>query len=448
MPPIVFARQSKSETGLSKEYDGQRLKNYFLRPTDGYSPAALIGRSGYNLFCGCGQVRAQVNHNGILFAVAAGSFIKVNSDGSFTVIGSVKDSIQTTMDSSGQQIAIVAGDSYYYYDGSTFTIQSTGSVLTPRSITFQDGYFIVIGETLTRKDALTISGLYDGSTFNGLDLAFAENNSDALVGAVSDHGELWLFGTETTEIFYNSGNADFPFERNSGAVIERGCIDGQTIQKEDNAVFWVGSDGVVYRSTGSSPEVISTREIEEAIAKNTPIGSLVFFDRGHKFYAIRFAASPTLAFDMTTRLWCEFTTGLGDVPWLMTHRTLINKVQYFGSNDGIYTQSDATFKDGQDLIDAEAISMPIVNAGKHITIKEIWLKVLTGQVDIGREPEISLQLSTDGRNWGDEKWRGLGRLGNYGKQLWWKGLGRYRRVQARFRTNDPVNRDITGMGYE
>jgi hypothetical protein len=50
---------------------------------------------------------------------------------------------------------------------------------------------------------------------------------DNLVGVVNSHRELLFPGTDTLEIWYDSGDADFPFARQGNAFIERGCIDAR-----------------------------------------------------------------------------------------------------------------------------------------------------------------------------------------------------------------------------
>ena len=317
-------------------------------------------------------------------------------------------------------------------------------------VAFQDGYFIVIGTSSGRNDALTVSGLDDGTSFNGLDFAFAENSPDGLVSVISDHGEIWLFGNETTEIWYNSGNPDFPFSRNSGAIMETGCVNGQTVAKEDNSVFWVGPDNVVYRGSGSTPQVVSTREIEGQIKGSTIEGGFTFTDRGHKFYAIRRESKTTLCYDLTTGLWCERSGGLIGLEWPCTCRATVSGTEYFGTDDGrIVTQNTETYTDYGNAFLSEAISAPVMTNGDYFTVNKVHLQVEMGQVDYSSsdQAEIVLQTSKDGRNWSSEKWRTLGDIGEYFGRTTWHALGAFRRFQVRIRMMEPVKRDIYGVKY-
>ncbi|MCV5997943.1 hypothetical protein, partial [Enterococcus faecalis] len=77
----------------------------------------------------------------------------------------------------------------------------------------------------------------------------AEGQPDPLVAILSDHREIFLFGTETIEVWYNSGASDFPFERNQGAFIEKGCGARYSVAKQNNTVYFIGSDLMVYQMT-------------------------------------------------------------------------------------------------------------------------------------------------------------------------------------------------------
>lgn len=441
MPLVPFARQSKDAPG----YSGERLKNLFLRPSDGYAQGVLIGRSGllsqHNI--SLQSARDMVSMGGSLYAVAGGKVSKI-SGGTVTQVGSVPDDEATQMASSGTEVAIVAGGKYHICDGTTTAEYTTGALTNPVGVAYMDGYFIVIGSSGGRSDALTVSGLDDGTSFDALDFAFAENAPDELVAIVEDHNEIWLFGSETTEIWYNSGAAGFPFQRNAGALIERGAT-ALTVAKEDNAVFWVGEDRRVYRSSGSSPQVISTRESEETLKAATLGRGFITDDKGHKFYVLRLAGRPALAYDLTTGLWCEFSTGLGEAEFAGTCSARSGGTFYVGTSTGhIATLDPDTYQDLGGYLEAEAISTPVARAD-YFSINRLHMNIAGG--DVNAQGRVMLQVSKNGRTWGLEKWRNLGALGEFFRRVTWHGLGASRRFQFRIRITDAVQRDIYGVEY-
>ncbi len=446
MSSLPFATQSLSSP-LST-YSGERLINCFARPSQGVGPVALIGRGGFVSQASVGgAVRSMVRHGGMKFVCANGLLWSVSGSSAVSV-GSVVDDPLTTMASNGTEIAVVAGGRYFLYSGGVVTEHSTGSVVSPRGVVFADGFFVVFGHTNVREDAATISGINDGATFLGLDLFNAEHSPDAIVGAIRDHTELMFFGEETTETFFNTGDADQPFQRNQGLMIERGCLDQRTIAKEDNRVFWVADDGHVYASAGGTPTVISTREIEEVIKSGTVEGGVMFKARGHKFYGVRVKDKPTLCFDMTTNAWSEMSTGADHRPWIVTHSCIVDGVHYYGTSTGKIgvIDDDVYTDDGDDMV-FEAISSPLTQSGRLFSLGTLHASFDTGRIDAGREAKVVLQLGPDGKTWGREKTRSLGRIGQREKLVRWNGLGSHRRVQARLRISDPVGRDLNGVQY-
>ena len=95
--------------------------------------------------------------------------------------------------------------------------------------------------------------------------ARAEGAPDQLISVNVDHREAWLFGTGTTEVWYNAGTADFPLQRIQGAFNELGCAAVYSVAKLDNTLFWLGADargrGIVYQATGYRGERISTHAV-------------------------------------------------------------------------------------------------------------------------------------------------------------------------------------------
>lgn len=467
------ARHSKSGDA-ARGYSGEKLMNYFAREGDGVSPMVLLGRSGFVARASVsGPVRAIHGMGGSIYAAAGGAIWRV-LNGVATYVGSIPDDANTYMASSGTQLAVVAGSRYFVSQGTTATEHTTGAVETPHGVAFLDGYFVVTGESTGREDCHAVSSLNDATTFDASDFAFAESAADGIQAVIADHGELWFLGSETIETWYNSGG-DYPFARNPGSRVEHGCANGKTVAKEDNAVFWLGDDGAVYRSGGGTPQVISTREVEEEL--NDVVGGFTFSDRGHRFYALTRRNASTYCYDLTTGLWAERSTGIPDSPWVCTCSFLMGGVEYFGTSDGkVGVLAPDAYSDDGEVIEAEVISTPIERNGAYFPISKIHANFSTGQSGIGyeyvdgplatesavefvtetgapleitdrvpRKPKVMLQVSRDGQTWGKERWRDLPELGHYNQRVTWHGLGAGRRFQARIRITDPVSRDLYGV---
>ncbi len=101
------------------------------------------------------------------------------------------------------------------------------------------------------------------TTIDPLNFATAERSPDPVhsVRVVGD--QFWLLGTNSTEVWYPTGNLDAPFQRVQGRLFDRGVWQGTDVQIKDFVIL-VDPDGIVYR-IGSSPERISNNSIEERI---------------------------------------------------------------------------------------------------------------------------------------------------------------------------------------
>ena len=194
-------------------------------------------------------------------------------------IGTVSDTV--SMASNGTEIILVDGSAGYLINTTANTVTQITDPDFPNGVrraTYQDGYFIVAGDN---SQKFYISGLLNGSAWDGLDFASAEGAPDNTIGLISDHRELWLFGDTSAEIWVNTGNADFPFERSGNAFIEHGCAAAASVAKLDNTVFWLGADdrgsGIVWRAQGYTPVRISTHAVEKAISGYADISDAVAF---------------------------------------------------------------------------------------------------------------------------------------------------------------------------
>ena len=274
--------------------EGRYPINLYFDPEQPDGRAALVGTPGlleYLDLSNYAPVRGLCKLDDYLYAVCGDTLYKISNTPAATSLGTLNTSAGPAwMAQNGSQIMISDGTYGYTYTVSTGTFAQISDADFPGSgtVTFQDGYLIV-NDPDTQK--FYISALYDGTSWDALDYASAEGNPDDLKAVVMDHRELWLFGEESIEIFQNTGNADFPFERIPGGFIERGLEASASIAKQDNSIFWLADDLSVRRAIDYSPQVISTPEINRQIAGYSQTSDAVGFgytQQGHPFYQLTF----------------------------------------------------------------------------------------------------------------------------------------------------------------
>lgn len=100
---------------------------------------------------------------------------------------------------------------------------------------------------------------------DALNFYTAEAKPDELINVVIRGDQAWLFGEQTTEVWYLNGAGDpnDPFDRAEQRAFSRGVFEGTPVGISD-AVMVVGDDFVVYEIV-DSPRRVSTHGIEERI---------------------------------------------------------------------------------------------------------------------------------------------------------------------------------------
>jgi hypothetical protein len=299
----------------------QRAVNLYLQTDEGKggkTPVALIGTPGLKPWAApalpsgaTGGVRALLPlATGVLLAVVGAYVLRMNASGQVTATaGPMGTSVgPVAVEENGTSAVMVDGNARYTVNLSTWSFATISAPAADR-VAFIDGYFVCNRPNSQQFD---ISGLFT-TTFDALDFAAAEGSPDGLVSLIADHRELWLFGAVSTEVWTNTGNVDFPFERLPGAFIQTGCAAPASPARVDNSVFWVGSDrdgqGIVWRADGYRPQRISTHAIEREIQSYRTFADAIgmsYQQDGHTFYLLTFpAADRTWCYDAATGEWHE-----------------------------------------------------------------------------------------------------------------------------------------------
>lgn len=98
-----------------------------------------------------------------------------------------------------------------------------------------------------------------------LDFATAERAPDPVFAVNVFGDQFWLPGSNTTEVWYPTGNIDAPMQRLQGVAFDRGTWEGTAIAVKESMII-VDSDGGVFQIAGGLNR-ISNPSIEERIRK-------------------------------------------------------------------------------------------------------------------------------------------------------------------------------------
>ncbi len=449
----------------SLPFNAQRSINlYPVLDQSGVEISALYGTPGLSQFAvaGTGPIRACfASSNGRAFVVSGTELYEVLSNGTTSLRGTL-DTFRSnvTIDENLNQLAICDGQSVYILTYATNAFAKVTDPDLPASvgtITYIDGYFVVNQNNTGR---FYVSELNDGLAWTALDFATAESAPDALSRVVRAVGQLWLLGTRSTEIWTNSGDVAFPFQKIAGAEIPIGVMSPHTAIDFGGSLMWVGADyegeGIVYRANGFTPQRVSTEPIEIAIRAATDksqIKAMTYQQDGHAFYILTGGGLETsLVYDLTTNEWHErayMSNGIYE-------EHLMGGVMFaFGKhlvgdrrNGYVYNMSHEFYSDNGDEIGRERVFAHLSDENKFNRYNrlEIGMEVGVGlQTGQGVNPKISLQLSKDGaRTWSDSQIAEIGAIGNYQTKVVFRRLGIADKMTFRIKISDPVKVALTG----
>lgn len=415
-----------------------------------------------------------------LFAVIGSGVWRFDKNYNATNLGSLpNNSGPVSMADNGIQLSI-------YHERGMHWVTLTGTAIAPVAGSPSGGTssaldnYVVFSENIGGEFGITALG--DLSSIDPLDVATAEGWPDDCVGVLADHREVWLFGTETTEVWSDTGAAFFPFERVPGGFIEQGCAAKHSPAKIDNSVFWLGRDrngqGVIYRANSYIPVRISTHAIEFAINnQGIDISDAIGFayqEEGGYFYQISFPGlDQTWTYDVSagpSGAWHQ-RAHKGNSGTLHRHRANCHALFYGDhlvgdhSNGKIYRMSlNLNDDDGIEIYRERAweIVDPAVT-NQRVRIDRVDVTAITGDggsvvgsgaatvdssitvdsdltVDsdggnIAIPPLMWLQISKDsGRTWGYERFQSLGVLGARKTQARWRRGGSGRNIVFRVAT--------------
>lgn len=460
----------------SVNVDCQRCINLYLEVDEsGFAKegerASLVGTPGTELLVdlGAGPTRgAYTTTTGRVFTVAAGKLYELDSSFNQTDRGDLLTITgNVSMADDGFYLIVIDGTYGYKLELATNTFTQINDVgfLGGDTVTVCEGYFAI-----NKPDA---SGFYISSSvaervvlgnmnpvFSGEETAL-DGSPDKTLALLCTNNVIYSFNEKTTEVYFNSGNADFPFERVQGAFVQYGCAARFSAAEMNNAVFWLGRDdkgsGLVYMATGYQPQRISTHAVEQAIQRYQNISdakAYCYQEFGHYFYVLNFpTADTTWVYDMTTGLWHERAYTLNGR--LQRQRgnchTFAFDTHIVGDYESgkIYKLSSTIYSDDGAPISRVRVTPHSTADGNRVFYNSLELDIEVG-VGLdgsgqGVDPQVMLQFSNDGgRTWSSEKWVSIGKIGQTKARPRWNRLGSARDRVFRVSISDPVKIAIVG----
>jgi hypothetical protein len=401
-----------------------RLVNAFIEATkEGPTTAARLPRPGltslYTLLDGGsadpGPVLRMFQNpglfNGDLFSAAGAAFFR-----NATFVSAIPYTLQPRMAATKTQLALVSGGALYVYDGTSLThVQyfDDGESLLPPFSSVAVLYNIFV-YTVAGTNQFYTSNVGDATTIPALNLSLAQTSPDPIMEVAVLAEELYFFKSKATEIWDYNSAADpaAPFQLSQGRTYPRGTPAQGSVAFTDNALFWVGDNFTVYR-TSTTPVRVSTPYIEDILRQvgGGNIGSMTAYNvaiEGHDFYVINLPSlGQSYAYDCQTQEWAQW----GSYSAFSSDVGLLAAGCSTGQGDSLFAGSRSTgtvwlwdstnpTDDGDPIL--KTVSGALwTTAGKQ-RLNSVGLACVRGVGTIAiPDPTVRMRMSKDGgRTWG------------------------------------------------
>jgi hypothetical protein len=418
----------------------------YLKPADG------IVEYG----SGPGVDRGGINWNDACYRVMGKKLLRVESDGTYTLLADIPGSGQVTFDYSFDRLAIAADGVLYYWTGSTLQIVTDVDMGTVLDVIWVDGYFMT-----TDGQYLVVTELTDPLAVNPLKYGSSEADPDPIKAILKLRNEPHALNRYTIEAFDNVGGEFFPFQRIEGAQIQKGTVGTHACCLFADAIAFVGggrNEAVsVYVGANGQAQRIATREIDLVLADlpDAQLSDILTEARTENGHMMLYIHLPdrTLVYDLNA------SKELGQPAWHILSSAVSGFEQYRARNlvycYGKWIVGDPTSAKYGCLTDTLSthygdmtgweVNTPIIyNEGRGAVVHELELVSLTGRLN--GDPIVWTSYSTDGETWSMEKSRPAGKYGERTRRIAWlqQGILRQWRIQ-RFRGTSEAHISITRL---
>lgn len=454
MPRVPLDVIGPAYSDSTKPISVQDCINYYVETVEeggARVPKALKGTPGLATFSSIGSEAMRGSHVAaeLLYAVSGTALYSVASDGTATSLGTVAGTGHVECSdmriSGGNQIVLVNGTQGYVYNTATSTFaQITDPQFQAADVVDFLDNFAIFNRAGTAE--FFISAIADATSYDSLDFATKESGTENLVTLKVNHGLLYLFGSRRSEVWQNTGNADFPFERINGATFDIGCAGKFARASLNDRLYFLGADAKAYVMNGYTPTRISTHAIEQAFADEDISTCQVYgqSDRGHDFIYFRFPTGKTWVYDggYWHRRKSHDINGWRVNGYAFAYNKHLATDSILGR---IWELDPDTYDEGGNPLVAERTTAYAHNNQNAMLLPEVELVFDTGNglnTGQGSDPVVDFCFSDDfGRNFTNWRTASLGKVGEYGKRVRFHRLGRFRNRAFRFRVSDPIKRD-------
>jgi hypothetical protein len=462
LPLIVGAYQAKSLVAAA-----QRCVNLYAErnPQDSPFPFTFYPTPGLTLLAaaspdtGTGWRGLYFASNNQLYGVCGSTVYAISSTWSLTALGDIASSSgQVAMVDNANYVVIVDGSAQgWTVDLSTNKLAglSSSGFVGGDTVQFVDGY-LVLNSPGTREWYVSTA---DEIVFDATQFASKSGAQDLLAGVGVTKRYVYLFGQQTTEVWFDAGDTPFPLDRLPGVFMQYGCASVDSIAQMDGDFYWLAQspqgNAIVCKTAQFNASQISTfaldNEMNQYVDLDQAIGFTYQFE-GHFFYVLTFPVTNiTWQFDLSTQQWNQLAWVDGDGN-LQRHRANCYASAYGQpvvgdwENGNLYLWDENNYTDnGNPIPRIRSFAHGVDDSSDRIRYQEFIANMEVGNGAGYVSVPVFLRWSdTRGISFGNAVQRSLGLEGEYIKSVQWRRLGMARDRVFELSWSAPVKTALLG----
>lgn len=309
------------------------------------------------------------------------------------------------------QLQFGNGAASYNYDGGAGPITTIAGANF--SGTIVKGWAYLDGTTYVMNTAAEIKGCTALNTptvwTDILNTITAQIEPDAGVALGKQLVYVVAFKQWTTEIFFDQLNTTgSPLGPVQGAKINYGCINSDSIQEIDGAIFWLATNRSaavqIILMDNLKATIVSTKPIERLLgeADLTAVASFSIKYEGHRFYGLTLKNDNiTLVYDLAENMWAQWTDANGNYFPIVSatfNTTTARVILQHESNGKLYHMDSAFYNDDGSVITVD-IYTPNFDAGvrrrKQMNVLEFIADQTAGS---------TIQVRTNDYDYDSKRW--------------------------------------------
>lgn len=422
-----------------------------LVPTPGRVHRVDLGAEIQGLYCEAGV------RSGALFAVAGGTLYSISSSWVATSIGAIGGTGDAVFAGLRDNLYVARKQKPWRYNGSALTQVSDVDapdatsllVLSQRLVAAEDG-----------ADTYYWSGVLDGTAWEALGFATAEQRPDELRKLIRLSGQIIAGGASSIEIIRATTSTSLPFANITGQSIDEtdGFLSQTSYAVRGDKLFIIGGNLSPYVMNGFSLSPLPRNgEMEDDLialsaSDRLLVNCMAYQFGSNEFFKVRIPGKAAYVLNTTTGFWHREQSWEEDTYLPKYHASAYGySVLADEGGTSLYTLDNTIFTDAGNTVERMATLRPSFAdddiIGSLCVDLQAFGRPVSGQ---GSNPTIMVDVSTDGRTTRDdtrsELTVTLGADGRYQKPVVW-GLGMVPPGEATnitIRMTDPAGITIYG----